>query len=151
QHFQNGSRPSGILSVEGPQNEHTIEQVKERWDTRQAGTTNMHRIAVLSGGATFTPVSFSADDSQFLQQRELSAREVARIFRVPSHLIDAEPRTSRTYASVTQENLKFLQFSLQPWLARIERAFTADADLAMGQLYLRFDVDSFLRADPDLR
>jgi HK97 family phage portal protein len=151
QYFLNGSRPSGILTVQGPQSDFTIEQVKERWDARQTGTTNLHRIAVLSGQAAFTPVSFSADDSQFLEQRELSAREVARIFRVPSKMIDAEPRTSRSYANVTQENLHFVQHSLRPWLVRIERAFAADADLCPGGTYIQFSTDGLLRGDPDLR
>jgi HK97 family phage portal protein len=150
-YFLNGSRPSGILSVQGPQGDFTIEQVKERWDARQTGTTNLHRIAVLSGQATFTPVSFSADDSQFLQQRELSAREVARVFRIPSKLIDAEPHTSRSYANVTQENLHFVQHSLVPWTTPIERAFAADADLCPGGTYIQFSMDGLLRGDPDLR
>jgi HK97 family phage portal protein len=152
-YFLNGSRPSGILSVSGPQNDFTVEQVRERWDARQTGTTNLHRIAVLSGQATFTPVSFSADDSQFLEQRELSAREVARIFRVPSYLIDAEPThgSSRTYANVNQTNLAFVQHSLRPWLVRIERAFASDPDLCPGGTYIQFSTDGLLRGDPDLR
>ena len=151
QYFLNGSRPSGILSVSGPQSDFTVEQVKERWDARQTGTTNLHRIAVLSGQATFTPVSFSADDSQFLQQRELSAREIARIFRIPSKLIDAEPHTSRSYSNVTQENLHFVQHCIRPWLVMIERAFAADPDLSPGGTYIQFSTDGLLRGDPDLR
>jgi HK97 family phage portal protein len=153
QYFLNGSRPSGILSVTGPQSDFTIEQVRERWDARQTGTTNLHRIAILSGAATFTPVSFNAADSQFLESRELSAREVARVFRVPSYLIDAEPShgSSRTYANVNQQNLAFVQHSLRPWLVRIERAFAADADLCPGGTYIQFSTDGLLRGDPDLR
>jgi HK97 family phage portal protein len=139
------------LTVPGPQSDFTIEQVRERWDIRHGGTENMHRVAVLSGDAKFTPIAFSADDSQFLQQRELSAREVARIFRVPAWLIDAEPSSSRTYANVNQQNLSFVQHSLRPWLTRIERAFTADSDLCMGTLYLQFELGGLLRGDPDLR
>jgi HK97 family phage portal protein len=151
QFFLNGSRPSGILSVAGPQSDFTVEAVRERWDARQTGTTNLHRIAILSGQATFTPVSFSADDSQFLQQRELSAREVARIFRVPAHLIDAQVQGSRTYQNVSQENLFFVAHCLRPWLVRIERAFAADADLCPGGTYISFSTDGLLRGDPDLR
>ena len=97
-------------------------------------------------------ISFSPDDMQFLEQRELSAREVARIFRVPSKMIDAaEPHASRTYSSVSQEFLSFATHSLRPWLARIEEAFNGDGDLCAGSLYMRFDMDSLLRADPDQR
>lgn len=154
QYFANGSRPSGILTVSGSQtaqSEYTIDKITERWDTRHSGAENMHRIAVLTGDAKFSPVAFSADDSQFLGQRELSAREVARVFRVPSWMIDAEPSSSRTYANVNQQNLSFVQHSLRPWLTRIERAFSADPDLCMGGLYVQFDLDGLLRGDPDLR
>jgi HK97 family phage portal protein len=152
QYFANGSRPSGVLSVTGAQNDFTIEKIRERWDQRHSGTENMHRIAVLSGEAKFLPVAFSADDSQFLQQRELSAREVARVFRVPAYMIDSEPASGRrTYANVTQEALHFVQHSIRPWLTRIERAFAADSDLCPGGTYLNFDLDGLLRGDPDLR
>jgi HK97 family phage portal protein len=153
QYFLNGSRPSGILSVQGPQNDFTVEQIRSNWDTRHGGATNLHRIAVLSGQATFTPVAFSADDSQFLGQRELSAREVARIFRIPPEMIGAEPShgSTRTYQNVTQQNLHFVQHSLRSWLVRIERAFAADSDLCPGGTYVTFDLDGLLRGDPDTR
>jgi HK97 family phage portal protein len=151
-YFLNGSRPSGILSVQVAQSDATMEAIRERWDTRHAGTENMSRVAVLSGQATFTPVSFSADDSQFLQQRELSAREVARVFRIPGWMIDAIPQhASHMYSNVNQANLNYVQHSLRPWLVRIERAFSADSDLCPGGSYLSFDLDGLLRGDPDLR
>jgi HK97 family phage portal protein len=153
QFFQNGARPSGILQVPNPQSEFTIEQIRENWDTRHGGgTLNMFRTAVLSGDVKFTPVSFSADDQQFLQQRELSAREVCRVFRVPSYMLDAEPSSGkRTYANVSQEALHFVQHSIRPWLTRIERAFNGDTDLLPGNSYIAFDLDGLLRGDPDLR
>ena len=51
QYFRNGSRPSGVLSLTGPQSEHTVEAIRERWDARHGSTENMHRTAVLSGEA----------------------------------------------------------------------------------------------------
>jgi HK97 family phage portal protein len=151
QYFANGSRPSGILQVAGPQSDYTIEQVREQWSGRHTGTENMHRIAVLSGEAKFTPVSFSADDSQFLGTREMSAREIARIFGIPAWRIDAEQTSHRTYANITQQNLFYVQHSLRVWLTRIERAFTGDPDLCVGGQCLEFDLDGLLRGDPDLR
>lgn len=90
---------------------------------------------------------FSADDSQFLQQRELSAREVARIFRVPAWLIDAPTGDSLTYSNTTEQNRAFVAHSLRPWLVRIERAFSNDTDLCPGKAYVEFDLDGLLRAD----
>jgi HK97 family phage portal protein len=111
----------------------------------------MHRVAVLSGDVTFTPIAFSADDSQFLQQRELSSREVARVFRVPAWAIDAPTGDSLTYSNVTQQNRAFLDHSLRPWLTRIERAFSGDSDLCPGGTYVEFLLDALLRGDADVR
>ena len=148
---RNGSRPSGILTLSGPQSEHTVEAVSERWNARHAGPLNVGRVAVLSGEAKFTAVGLSAEDAQFLQQRELSAREVARIFRVPSWSIDAGSPDSMTYSNVTQQTRALVDYSLRPWLVRIERALSNDSDLCPGGTYVQFELDALLRGDADSR
>ena len=97
------------------------------------------------------PVGFSADDSQFLGQRELSAREVARIFRVPAWVIDAPTGDSLTYANVAEQNRALATHSLRPWATRIERAISNDADLCPGGTYVQFDFDGLLRASSEQR
>jgi HK97 family phage portal protein len=148
---EQGSRPSGILSASSLSGSEALETLSARWSTKHGGVANMHRVAVLTGDVKFTPVAFSADDSQFLQQRELSAREVARIFRVPAHFIDAASGDSLTYSNALDRNRHFLDYSLTPWLVRIERAFSNDSDLCPGGTYLQFSVDGFLRADAATR
>ena len=133
----NGSRPSGVLNVAAPQSDDTIEQIRERWDQRHGGVEAAGRVAVVQGDVKFEAVSFSAEDSQFLQQRELSAREVARIFRVPAWVIDAPTGDSLTYSNVTEQARAFVTFSLRPWLVRIERAISGDPDLCPGSTYCR--------------
>ena len=97
QYFEEGSRPSGVLTMpEGSSNE-ARQAMREGWRNEQGGVQKMHRIAVIDGEAKFTPIAFSADDSQFLGQSELSAREIARIFRVPAWVIDAPTGDSLTY------------------------------------------------------
>ena len=150
QFFEHGSQPSGILTTES-QNHDAVRDLADGWRIRHGGASNMHKVAVLSGGVTFTPIAFNAEDSQFLQQRELSAREVARIFRVPPWMIGAPVTDSLTYSNSLEQNRSFLTHSLRPWLTRIERAFTADSDLCAGGLYLQFDLDGLLRADAGTR
>ena len=41
--------------------------------------------------------------------------------------------------------------SLRPWLVRIERAISNDADLCPGSTYVLFDLDGLLRADAKTR
>jgi HK97 family phage portal protein len=96
-------------------------------------------------------VAFSADDSQFLQQRELSAREVARIFRVPAWAIDAPTGDSLTYANVLEQSRALATYSLRPWATRIEAAISNDVDLCPGGTYVLFDFDGLLRSAPEQR
>ncbi len=151
QFFRNGSRPSGVLSLTGPQSEDTVEAIRARWDARHGGTENLHRVAVLSGEAKFQAIAFSNEDAQFLGQRELSAREVARIFRVPAWVIDAATGDSLTYSNVQQQSRALIDYSLRPWLVRIERAISGDPDLCPGGTYVEFALDALLRGDADAR
>jgi HK97 family phage portal protein len=148
QYHENGGMPSGVLNVEGA-SEVGLSTIREEWKNRQGlQAGRMHSIAFLSGDARFTPIAFSADDAQFLQQRELSAREVARVFRVPGWMIDADTGGSMTYSNVSQQALAFTTYSLTPWLERLERAFSNDPELLPGGSYLEFSLDGLLRADP---
>ena len=111
----------------------------------------MHKVAIISGQATFTGLSLPADDMQFVQQRELSTREIARVFGVPAHMIDGATGDSLTYANVEQQSLQFVTYSLRPWLCLIEQAISADPDLCSQNVYVEFLIDALLRADSKSR
>jgi HK97 family phage portal protein len=147
QYFEEGSRPSGILTMPLGSSNTAMERLQEDWRNLHGGVHKMHRVALIEGDAKFEPISFSADDSQFLQQRELSTREIARIFRVPAWLIDGASGDSLTYSNTLEQNRAFTSHSLRPWLVRLERAFSNDPDLCPGGAYLQFDLDGLLRAD----
>jgi HK97 family phage portal protein len=147
---EQGSRPSGVLTAPNG-NEGALERIQAKWQERHAGVEQMHKVAVVSGDVKFEPIAFSADDSQFLQQRELSAREIARIFRVPAWAIDAPTGDSLTYANVTEQSRALATYSLRPPAVRIETAISKDADLCPGGTYVQFDFDGLLRSAPEQR
>ena len=86
-------------------------------------------------------------DAEFVAQRQLSTQEIARIFRVPPHLIGAPVTLSLTYANAEQESLDFLKFTLGPRLRLIEAAITGDPDLSPATVFVEFDLLDLLRAD----
>jgi HK97 family phage portal protein len=148
---EQGSRPSGVLSLGPNTTPAQLQEGRSIWEMWHSGVENQHKVAVVAGDVTFTPMGFSQDDSQFLQQRELSAREVARIFRVPAWAIDAPTGDSLTYANVSEQNRALVTHSLRPWLVRIERAISNDPDLCPGGTYVQFELDGLLRADAKTR
>ena len=76
---------------------------------------------------------------------------MARIFRVPAWAIDAATGDSLTYSNVQQQSRALIDYSLRPWLVRIERAISGDPDLCPGGTYAQFELDALLRGDADTR
>jgi HK97 family phage portal protein len=147
-YFDTGTpTPAGVLRLgEGasfPDQERTKEKLKA--EARHGG------VLVIEGDVDYKEITAKMDDSQFAQQRELSAREVARVFRVPAHMIGAPTGSSLTYATVEQEAIDFARYSLQPWLRRIELAISNDSDLAFERQFVKFELDGLLRADAKTR
>jgi len=147
---EQGSRPSGVLTAPTGGGD-ALERIADKWHSRHAGVENQHRVAVVSGDISFTPIAFSQSDAEFLGQRELSAREVARAFRVPAWAVDAPTGDSLTYSNVVEQNRALVTHSLRPWATRIERAISNHPTLCPGGLYVQFDFDGLLRADAKTR
>jgi HK97 family phage portal protein len=104
-------------------------------------------VLVIEGEGELQKASGRMDDAQFVEQRRLAAQEVARVFRIPPHMIGAPTGESMTYSTVEQESLDFVRYSLQPWLRRIELAISNDSDLASQRQYVKFETDALLRPD----
>ena len=147
----NGFLPAGIVTVPGGLSREAIDQLADGLSSKHGGARNMHRVAVLSGQVNFTGLSLPADDLQFVQQRELSTREVARIFGVPVWMIGGSTGDSLTYSNAEQQQLLFVTHSLRPWLVLIEQAISQDQDLASQSQYVEFLLDGLLRADSATR
>lgn len=163
--FENDARPTGILKLQRFGDvDAQVAALREGWEgTRDPGdpdelryglhrgTANAHRIAVVAGDVDFEALSMPLDDAQFLQQRKLSAVEVARIFRVPPWMVGADSGESMTYSNTEQQALSFVTYSLRPWLVCIEQAITNDPDLCAARVYVEFLLDALLRADSKTR
>jgi HK97 family phage portal protein len=146
--LENGAFPAGVLTHPGRLSDEQRISLRDTWTRMMTGVANAGRPALLEGGVTYQPVTLNPADLQFLEQRAFSATMIARIFRVPPHMIGAASGDSQTYTNVEAESLKFVTYTLRPWLVAIEQAVTADPDLmdAPG-LYAEFLTDAILRTD----
>ena len=146
----NDARPTGVLKVpQGANGDETLDQLATAFHARHGGPENAGRIAVLRADVSFVPISMPLADQQFVAQRELSTREIARIFRVPPEHIGADSGSSMTYANVESRNLAFVQHALRPWLVAIEQSVSGHPDLCPqgSRLYVEFLLDALLRGD----
>ena len=143
--FKNGAQPGGVLEHPGVLED--SEKVRESWNRAFAGSSNAGKIAVLEEGMHYKPISLSPEQTQFLQTRQYQIDEIARIFRVPPHLIG--DLTHATFSNIEQQSMEFVKYTLDPWLTRWEqamrRSLLPDAD--KEKYYFKFNVDGLLRGD----
>ena len=143
--FANGAAPSGVLEHPG-----TIKdpaRVKETWQGQFGGTSNAGKVAVLEEGMKYTPISITPEQAQFLETRKFQINEIARIFRVPPHMVGDLEKSS--FSNIEQQSLEFVKYTLDPWVIRWEqslsRALLRGSD--KKNLFFRFNVEGLLRGD----
>ena len=83
--YANGAAPSGVLEHPGTLKDPS--KVRDSWSQTFGGSANAHKIAVLEEGMKYTPISISPNEAQFLETRKFQIDEIARIFRVPPHMV----------------------------------------------------------------
>ncbi|MFG1230615.1 phage portal protein, partial [Xanthobacter wiegelii] len=92
------------------------------------------------------PVAFTSVDSQFLELRRFSVTEIARLFRVPPHMLFDLERG--TWANTSEMGAEFLTYSLRPWLARWENEVAMKLfSEAERDLFAEFLADDLTRMD----
>ena len=143
--FANGATPGGIL--EHPGTVKDPQRVRESWTSAFGGSSIANKVAVLEEGMKYTPISISPEQAQFLETRKFQINEIARIFRVPPHMVGDLEKSS--FSNIEQQSLEFVKYTLDPWVARWEQAivrslFSTDEKT---QYFVKFNVDGLLRGD----
>ena len=116
--FANGAAPSGVL--EHPGTIKDPKKVREAWQSQFGGSSNAGRVAVLEEGMKYTPISISPEQAQFLETRKFQINEIARIFRIPPHMVGDLEKSS--FSNIEQQSLEFVKYTLDPWVIRWEQS-----------------------------
>jgi len=142
--FANGATPGGILEHPGIVKD--PERLRKSWQA-QFGGKNSHSVAVLEEGMTYKQMAISPEEAQFLETRKFQINEIARIFRVPPHMVGDLEKSS--FSNIEQQSLEFVKYTLNPWVVRLEQSMQQALLLPMerSQLVIKFNVDGLLRGD----
>ncbi len=143
--FANGAAPSGVLEHPGTLKDPT--KVRDSWNSAYQGSSNAHRVAVLEEGLKYTPIGISPEQAQFLETRKFQINEIARIFRVPPHMVGDLEKSS--FSNIEQQSLEFVKYTLDPWVIRWEQAMVRAllSPLDKEKYFIKFNVDGLLRGD----
>lgn len=147
--FANGAAPGGVLEHPGTIKDPS--RVRESWQQTFGGARNSNKVAVLEEGMKYTPISVSPEQAQFLETRKFQINEIARIFRIPPHMIGDLEKSS--FSNIEQQSLEFVKYTLDPWVIRWEQAITKTLLNAREKprVFVKFNVEGLLRGDYESR
>ena len=95
----------------------------------------------------YQPIGISPEQAQFLETRKFQINEIARIFRVPPHMVGDLEKSS--FSNIEQQSLEFVKYTLDPWVVRWEQAMTRVLllDSEKPHYFIKFNLDGLLRGD----
>jgi len=140
--WHQGAVPSGIvqLATDVP-TEKQVEAVKAAWVSSHGGRRT---VGVTGRNMTYTPVTWSADDAQFLESRQFSIAESALMFGLrPEDLGASIGGTALTYANRTDDSLQRITDSYVPVMLPYEQAWSR---LIPGRNFVRGNPEALLRS-----
>jgi HK97 family phage portal protein len=147
----NALRPSGMLTYPNMLNDQQKDTIRLGMTNLYAGPQNAGRMVVVDAGAKYEKLSFSPEDSQFVEQRKLSNEDICRIFGVPPTSVGLLDRA--TYSNVEQEARSLVQNCIGPLASRVEAAMARCllTDAGRRNYYIEHDLDGLLRGDVKAR
>ncbi|MDM4876448.1 phage portal protein [Escherichia coli] len=143
----NGAVTSGVLRTEQTLSDQAYERLKKDFEERHTGLGNAHRPMILEMGLDWKSMALNAEDSQFLETRKFQLEEICRLFRVPLHMVQNTDRA--TFNNIEELGLGFINYSLVPYLTRIEQRINTGLvrKSKQGVYYAKFNAGALLRGD----
>ncbi len=144
--FRNDAKPTGgWIEFPGAFKDAEAKRVfRDSYQAAQAGS-NRGKVLVLENGMKFHEVGVTNKDAQFLELRKFQITDIARLFRVPPHMIADLDRA--TFSNIEQQSLEFVMHTMTPWVERWEASIESDLMLEDDQLEIEFDFANLMRGD----
>ena len=143
--FANGANPGGVLEHPGVLKDPS--KVRDSWNAVYRGTSNAHKIAVLEEGMKYQQVGIPPEEAQFLETRKFQINEIARLYRIPPHMVGDLEKSS--FSNIEQQSLEFVKYTLDPWVIRWEQSLQKALLLPgeKGKYFIKLNVDGLMRGD----
>ncbi len=146
--FKHGTKPQIVLETDAPVKKEDAQKTLEGWERTHGGAINAHKTALLPFGLKARELGLSNVDAQLIEQLRMTNEDIARIFRVPLHMIGELSRSTNN--NIEQQSIEFVVYTMLPWLRRWEEAIERDL-LTDDRYYVRFNFDGLLRGDSAAR
>lgn len=144
--FANDAKPTGgWIEFPGSFKDAEAKKVfRESYQQAQSGA-NRGKVLVLENGMKFHEVGVTNRDAQFLELRKFQITDIARLFRVPPHMIGDLDRA--TFSNIEQQSLEFVMHTMTPWAERWEASIETELLPDDDGLEVEFDFANLMRGD----
>lgn len=141
--FGQGATMSGVVETPDMLTDEQARIMAKSFQAQHSGTSKAHLPGVLTGGSKWVPITVPNEQAQFLETRKFQVAEIARLYRVPPYLIGDVERSTSWGTGIEEQNRRFIEYTLQSWLVRLEAAFTSL--LPSPKQFVKFNLDALLR------
>ena len=149
--YAQGLNPGGLIWMNGDLDKDAKKIIRDAYSEQMSGTDNAYRLAIMDSKVTkFEQITMKMVDAQFLEQIQATDIDIAKFFGMPLYKLNMG---KEAYNSNEQQNLDYLNTTLEPYLVQTEEGgrnkwFTEDEQ---SYMYLRFNRDAILRTDAKTR
>jgi len=147
--FSNSTNIGAVAQHPGKLTEQGSKNLRDSINEVYQGLGNAHKLMLLEEGMKIEKITIPPNDAQFIESRRFQLEEIARIFRVPKHLL--QDLINATFSNIEHQSIDFVVHTIRPWLIRIEQGFNSDPDLFDDEYFCEFVVDGLLRGDVQAR
>ena len=148
--FKSDARPGVALMRTGkPLSDEARVRLVESWNQAYSGSENAGKTALLEEGMDLKTIGFPPEDAQFIESRKFSIQEIARVFRIPPHMLGDVEKSTSWGSGIEQQELGYVTHTLRPWTVRIEQQLKKDLLLEREKpdYFFQHLFDEMLRSD----
>lgn len=146
--YKNGMQTKGIIQYVGQLDSTAEATFREQFEQMSNGLKNANKVSLLPIGYQYQPIALSMVDSQFLENTNLTIRQLTAAYGIKLHQVNDLQKSS--YASTSEANREFYTDTLLAILNMYEQELVyklyTTKEITEGY-YFKFNADVILRGD----
>ena len=146
-YFTNSAKLSGVLETDRALSEEAISRLRTSFSNTYNQLQNAQSTAILEEGLSFKPITISPEQSQFLASRIFSITEIARMFNIPTFMLQEHSKSS--FNNIESLSQSYVTYTLMPYIRRMESEMNRKLFKTneKGKLFVEWNVNGLLRGD----
>ena len=146
-YFTNSAKLSGVLETDRALSEEAIERLRNSFSNTYNQLQNAQSTAILEEGLSFKPITISPEQSQFLASRIFSITEIARMFNIPTFMLQEHSKSS--FNNIESLSQSYVTYTLMPYIRRMESEMNRKLfkKNEKGKLFVEWNVNGLLRGN----